>query len=117
MLFRSQPKDGQEENSVHPLVRTHPETGRKSLFIARSFTRHFEGMTEDESRPLLDFLFAHATRPEHVCRFRWQKNSIAFWDNRCTMHKAIADFHGAAHGLNQYRRAMHRVTLEGDRPV
>ena len=112
-----QPKDGEEENAVHPLVRTHPETGRKSLFIARSFTRHFEGMTEDESRPLLDFLFVHATRPEHVCRFRWQKNSIAFWDNRCTMHKAIADFHGATHGLNQYRRVMHRVTLEGGRPV
>jgi taurine dioxygenase len=94
----------------HPVVRTHVETGRKSLYVNRTFTVRFKDMTEEESAPLLDYLCDHAVRPEFTCRFRWQKNSIAFWDNRCVQHNAVNDYHGE-------RRLMHRVTIEGERPV
>lgn len=97
------------EEVVHPVVRTHPVTGRKLLFVNPNFTRRFEDMTEEESRPLLSFLYEHAGRPEFSCRFRWQRHSVAFWDNRCTQHLAINDYDG-------YRRRMHRVTVVGDRP-
>ena len=93
----------------HPLVRTHPETGRKSIYIS-SHTQHIVGMTEAESEPLLRFLFQHATRPEFTCRFAWRPGSIALWDNRCTQHLAINDYHGQL-------RLMHRVTIKGDRPI
>jgi taurine dioxygenase len=94
----------------HPVVRTHVETGRKSLYVNRTFTVRFKDMTEEESAPLLDYLCDHAVRPEFTCRFRWRKNSIAFWDNRCVQHNAVNDYHGE-------RRLMHRVTIEGERPV
>jgi taurine dioxygenase len=93
----------------HPVVRTHPETGRKALYINGGHTLRFRGMTEAESAPLLRYLFAHQVRPEFTCRFRWQPGSLAFWDNRCAQHNPINDYHG-------FRRVMHRVTLAGDRP-
>jgi len=95
--------------SVHPVVRTHPETGRKSLFVHKPYTIRFENMTEEESKPLLDFLYAHSARPEFTCRFRWRKGSLAFWDNRCLVHYALNDYAGV-------RRYAHRVTVVGDEP-
>lgn len=93
----------------HPVVRTHPETGRRSLYVNVSHTSHFKGMTEAESAPILHFLFEHQIRPEFTCRFRWRPGSLAFWDNRCTQHNPINDYQG-------FRRVMRRITLAGDRP-
>jgi len=97
----------QETISIHPVVRTHPETGRKLLFVNRSYTVGFEGMTEAESRPLLEYLLEHGHRPEFTCRFRWANGSIAFWDNRCTKHLAV-------HDAGPYRRIMRRTQISGD---
>jgi len=93
----------------HPVVRVHPETGRRALYVNVAHTVGFEGMTREESAPILSYLYRHQTRAELTCRFRWQPRSIAFWDNRCAQHNAINDYHG-------HRRLMHRVTLAGDRP-
>jgi taurine dioxygenase len=94
----------------HPVIRTHVETGRKCLYVNGTFTIRFNDMTEEESAPILNYLYQHAARPEFTCRFRWEKGSIAFWDNRCVQHNAVNDYHGQ-------RRVMHRVTIEGERPV
>lgn len=94
----------------HPVVRTHPTTGRKVLFINPGFTSRFVDMTEEESEPLLQYLFQHITQPAFIYRHRWQVNDLVFWDNRCTIHHAIRDY-----GEDSPRH-MHRTTISGDRP-
>jgi taurine dioxygenase len=95
--------------AAHPVVRRHPETGRRALYVNVAHTVRFDGMTEEESAPLLAYLFRHQTRPEFTCRFRWRSGSLAFWDNRCAQHNAINDYGG-------HRRLLHRITLAGDTP-
>jgi taurine dioxygenase len=95
--------------SEHPVVRTHPETGRKALYVNVAHTLRFVDMTEDESRGLLRYLFEHSIRPEFTCRFQWRAGSVAMWDNSCTMHNPINDYHG-------HTRTMHRISLAGDVP-
>ena len=98
--------DAATQDAVHPVVITHPHSGRKALYVNPGFTLHFEGWTAEESRGLLETLYRHAMRPEFSCRFTWRDGSLAFWDNRSTWHLAINDYHGA-------RRLMHRITVEG----
>jgi len=94
---------------AHPCIRTHPESGRRILFINWVYAIRFEDMTEDESAPLLDYLVRHSQRPEFQIRFRWRRGSLALWDNRSTQHLAVNDYAG-------YRRVMDRLTIAGDRP-
>ena len=98
-----------EYSAEHPVGRTHPETGRQALYVNVGHTVRFKGWTETESAPLLNFLFQHQIQSEFVCRFSWRPGSIALWDNRCSQHYPVNDYHG-------YRRVMHRITLAGDRP-
>jgi taurine dioxygenase len=100
---------GDELKAIHPVIRTHPETKRKSLYVNEAHTTHFVGMTEEESTPILEYLFKHQIKSEFTCRFHWHPGSVAIWDNRCTMHNPINDYHGK-------RRLMHRITFAGDKP-
>jgi len=93
----------------HLVICTHADSGRKYLYVNRGFTIRFANMTEAESRPLLDYLYAHAARPEFTCRFNWRPGAMAFWDNLCTQHFALNDYHGQ-------RRLMHRITIRGRAP-
>lgn len=99
-------EDLANQDAIHPVVITHPLSGRKSLYVNPAFTLRFDGWTDEESQPLLQFLYQHIGRPEHAYRFQWQKGSMAFWDNRATWHWAVNDYHG-------HTRRMHRITLEG----
>ena len=96
--------------AVHPAIRTHPDTGKKAIYVNIGHTANFDGMTEEESAPILTYLCEHLIRPEFTCRFAWGVGDVAIWDNRCAQHYAMNDYHG-------HRRLMHRVTIEGDRPA
>ena len=94
------------QDAIHPVVITHPVTGRKALYVDPGFTVRFEDWSEEESAPLLEFLYRHAAQPEHTCRFSWKRGLVAFWDNRTCWHCALNDYQGR-------RRLMHRITIEG----
>ena len=97
-------------SAEHPVIRTHPVTGRKALFVNRLFTQYIVGVPAAESRAILDFLFDHASRPHFQCRFQWRRDSVAMWDNRCTQHHAIWDYW-------PHTRSGYRVTIRGEKPV
>ena len=99
-----------ETVSLHPVVVTHPETKKKMLYVNHSYTTHFEGMTVEESKPLLDYLLNHGHRPEFTCRFRWEKGSVTFWDNRSCKHLAV-------HDAGPFKRHMRRIQVCGTKPV
>ena len=97
------------EPAIHPLIRVHPETGEPVLYINDvNTTRRFDGFSEEESRPLLEFLLTLATRSEFTCRVRWEPGTLGIWDNRSMLHKALNDYHG-------HRRVMHRITIKGEK--
>ena len=94
------------QDAIHPVIITHPESKKKALYVNRGFTLRFEGWTNEESKPLLDYLYDYAASENNTTRFKWSPGSIAFWDNRCTWHNALNDYHGE-------KRLMHRITIEG----
>ena len=112
MLAKPEQRKKFEEapKTVHPVIRTHPVTGRPGIFVNSGFTRSIRGMKPAESQTLLRFLFRHVGSPEFTCRFRWRQDSVAMWDNRCTQHMVVPD------NPTAYRH-MQRVTLQGDRPI
>lgn len=99
----------QVQEVAHPVVRTHPETGRRALFVSEGFTTRIEGVAADESRQILDELFAHSTRSEHIYRHQWRDHDLVFWDNRSLIHLA-------AGCPPELRRKLYRTTIEGDAP-
>lgn len=109
-------KDGAQQRLAglrpvaHPVVRVHPETGERALFVNPTFTSHIVGMTPNESATVLELLYEHIAQPERIVRWRWQVGDLAFWDNRATAHYAVLDYHDEP-------RRLHRVTVHGDRPV
>lgn len=98
-----------ESEVEHPLIRTHPETGRKSIYCSRAHTHRIKDMTREESLPIFTYLNEHLTRRQYVTRFKWTRGSLALWDNRCLFHHALNDYHGK-------RRHMHRVIVRGEQP-
>lgn len=98
-----------ELRAEHPVVRKHPRTGRKALYVNVAHTVGIKELSQAEGDALLHFLFEHQVKPEFTCRFVWRPDSLAFWDNRCVLHNPVNDYHG-------FRRVMHRITLRGDRP-
>lgn len=100
-------QDAATQENVHPVIIRHPISGRRSLYVNSAFTLRFDGWSEEESLPLLNYLYAHAAKVEHTYRFQWAPGSLAFWDNRATWHYAVNDYAGA-------RRLMHRITIEGE---
>ena len=96
-------------SAIHPVIRTHPETGKKAIFVNKFFTTRIVGLEPQESKFILDFLFSHIEKTEFQIRYRWNKNDMAFWDNRCTIHKALWDYF-------PYERKGRRVTIKGDIP-
>jgi len=99
----------QEFVSIHPVVRTHPETGEKILYVNEGHAVRFDGWSEEASRPLLELLYHHQRKPEFQCRLRWSVGALVMWDNRSCQHYPVNDYHG-------YRRLLHRISLRGDRP-
>jgi len=98
--------DAATQDAIHPVVLRHPQSGQKILYVNPTFTLHFEGMSVEESKPLLQRLYSHAAQPQHLHRFHWRDGSVAMWDNRSTWHMALNDYHGE-------RREMHRITIDG----
>ena len=102
--------DSEAVKSVHPVIRTHPLTGRRALYVNGNYTKHFDGWSVADSEPVLQYLYAQVGRPEYVYRHKWQVGDLVIWDNRCTQHSVIGDTDGA-------ERVLHRVTIEGDVPA
>jgi len=107
-MVRNDPSADREV--AHPVVRVHPVTGKKALFVNPVYTQRFEGMTAAESKPILDFLHQHSVRAEFCCRLRWRPGTLAMWDNRCLMHLAVNDYDG-------HRRLLYRTTVAGEIPA
>lgn len=99
-------RDNTGVQGLHPVVIRHPQTSQRALYVNGDFTTHFDGWTEEESAPLLHYLYRHCTRPEFMCRISWKPGSVVIWDNRLVQHFAVADYQG-------YARLMHRITVEG----
>lgn len=106
---KSKNSDKIDQQAIHPVVRTHDETGKQSIFVNSIHTLYLDGMTREESAPILDYLYDRVQTPEYTFRLRWEPNTLAIWDNRCTQHYAINDYHG-------HRRVMHRIIVEGGCP-
>lgn len=107
--LKSKNSDKKNQQAIHPLIRTHGETGNKAIYVNAIHSLRIDGMTVAESQPILQYLFERVEIPEYSFRLHWQQYTLALWDNRCTQHYALNDYHG-------YRRVMHRIIIQGERP-